>query len=98
MIQRPRNNPRNSSSLSPKKFKIQKSSSKVSAFVFWNKDGILLVDCLQKVATIMASFLKESCFLKTMLLLTHQNLADLHSEVLKHPAYSPDLASSAPLS
>jgi hypothetical protein len=25
---------------------------------------------------------------------THQKLADLHSEILKHPAYSPDLAPS----
>jgi hypothetical protein len=26
--------------------------------------------------------------------ITHQKLADLHSEVLKHSAYSPDLALS----
>jgi hypothetical protein len=26
--------------------------------------------------------------------ITHQKLADIHFEVLKHPAYSPDLASS----
>jgi hypothetical protein len=30
----------------PKKFKIQKSSSKVLVSVFWNIDGTLLVDYL----------------------------------------------------
>jgi hypothetical protein len=55
-IQRPKNNPRNADSGSPrsKKFKTQKSSSKVLVSVFWDKDGILLVDYLEKVATIMA--------------------------------------------
>jgi hypothetical protein len=33
----------------PKKFKAQKSSSKVLASVFWDKDGILLVDYLDKL-------------------------------------------------
>jgi hypothetical protein len=38
----------------PKKFKIEKSSSKVLASVFWDKDEILLVDYLEKGATITA--------------------------------------------
>jgi hypothetical protein len=40
----------------PKKFKSQKSSSKVLAFLFWDKDGILLVDYLEKGATITAKY------------------------------------------
>jgi hypothetical protein len=42
----PKNNPRNGDSgfLRPKKFKTQKSSSKVLVSVFWDKDGILFVD------------------------------------------------------
>jgi hypothetical protein len=81
---------RHSGSHPPRKFKTQKSSSKVLASVFWDKDAILLADCLQKGATftakhyvallgklkqqlslyVEASFWKESCFFKTMLLLT----------------------------
>jgi hypothetical protein len=43
---------RHSGSPSPKKFKTQKSSSEMLASVFWDKDGILLLDYLEKVATI----------------------------------------------
>jgi hypothetical protein len=58
LIQRPKNNPRNENSGSPcpKKFKIQKSSSKVLASVFWDKDGIFLVDYLKKGSTITAEY------------------------------------------
>jgi hypothetical protein len=38
----------------PKKFKTQKSSSLVPTCVFWDKDGILLIDYLEKGATITA--------------------------------------------
>jgi hypothetical protein len=61
---------RHSGSPHPKKFKTQKSSSKVLASVFWDKDRILLVDYLERGATIAASFRNEFCFFKTMLLLT----------------------------
>jgi hypothetical protein len=81
-------------SLRPKKFKTQNSSSKVLASVFWDKNGLLLVDYLENGATIMAKycvalidkqkqqlvskrrgkFRKESCFFKTMLLLTRRPL------------------------
>jgi hypothetical protein len=46
----PKNNPRNRHNgfLHPKKFKTQKSSSKVLASVLWDRDGILFVDCPQK--------------------------------------------------
>jgi hypothetical protein len=38
----------------PEEFKTQSSSSKVVASVFWDKCGILLVDCLEKDAVITA--------------------------------------------
>jgi hypothetical protein len=47
---------RHSGSPRPKKFKTQKSSSKVLASVFWNKDGILLLDYLEKDAAITAKY------------------------------------------
>jgi hypothetical protein len=56
IIQRPKNNTTNrySDSTSPKKFKAQKSSCKLLASVFLDKDGIFLVDYLEKGATITA--------------------------------------------
>jgi hypothetical protein len=57
-IQKPKNNPRNGDSgfPCPKTFKTQKSSSKEMASVFWDKNGILLVDHLKKSATITAKY------------------------------------------
>jgi hypothetical protein len=103
----------------PKKFKTPKSSSEVLAPVFWDIDGILRVDYLERGATIMAKYyialldkMKQQLvskhrgkLSKGILLhqdiaapyktaITRQKLADLHFEVLKHPACSPDLASS----
>jgi hypothetical protein len=40
----------------PKKFKTQNSSSKVLASVFWDNDGILLVDYLEKGANLTAKY------------------------------------------
>jgi hypothetical protein len=40
----------------PKKFKTQKSSSRVLASVFCDKDKILLLDCLEKGARMMAKY------------------------------------------
>jgi hypothetical protein len=39
-----------------KKFKTQKASSKVLASVFWDKNGILLVDYLEKGANITVKY------------------------------------------
>jgi hypothetical protein len=51
MIQKPKNSgDGDSGSAHPKKFK---TSRKVLAFLFWDKDGILLIDYLEKGATIM---------------------------------------------
>jgi hypothetical protein len=60
MIQRPKKSLRNGDSGSPrpKKFKSQKSLSKVLAFAFWDNGGILLVDYLEKCANITA----KHCF------------------------------------
>jgi hypothetical protein len=55
MIQRPKNNLRNVTQWFPASEKVQdKSSNMVLASVFWDKDGILLVDYLEKGATITA--------------------------------------------
>jgi histone-lysine N-methyltransferase SETMAR len=98
--------------------KTENSSSKVLASVFWKKNGFLLVDYLQKGATIMAKYyvellnkLKQQLvskrrgkLLKGILFLQHntaphkaimhKKLADFYFEVLKTPAYSPDLVPS----
>jgi hypothetical protein len=46
---------RQSGSPHPKKFKTQKSSKMLTS-VFWDRDGIFLVDCLEKDATITAKY------------------------------------------
>jgi len=40
----------------PKKFRIQKSSGKVLPSIFWDQDGILLIDYLPKGQTINAEY------------------------------------------
>ena len=39
-----------------KKFQVQKSAGKVLASMFWDQDGILLIDCLPKGQTINAEY------------------------------------------
>jgi hypothetical protein len=116
MIQRPKNNPRNGDTVVPhiQRSLRQKSSSKMLASIFWDKDGILLVPhrlpekgcnhrgkvlCMLHFSTnwssnwspnVKANFRKESLFLQDddaphKAAITHQKLADLHFEVLKHP-------------
>jgi len=51
---------RHSGSPCPKKINVQKSAGKVLASIFWNQDGILLIDCLPKNQTIKAEC--YSCF------------------------------------
>jgi hypothetical protein len=53
MIQRQKNNPRNGDTVVPR---VQRTSSDMLASVFWDKDGILLVDYLEKDATITAKY------------------------------------------
>jgi len=56
----------------PKKFRVQKSAGKVLASIFWDQDGILLIDYLPKGHTINVEYyssplvqlkdiLKEKC-------------------------------------
>ena len=45
---------RHSGSPRPKKFRVQKSAGKVLASIFWDQDGILLIDCLPTGQTINA--------------------------------------------
>ena len=45
---------RHSGSHRPKKFRVQKSAGKFLASIFWNQDGILLIDYLPKGRTINA--------------------------------------------
>ena len=40
----------------PKKFRLQKSAGKVLASIFWDQDGILLIDYLPKGQTINAEY------------------------------------------
>ena len=47
---------RHSSSPCPKKFRVQKSDGKVLASIFWDQDGILLIDYLPKGQTINAEY------------------------------------------
>ena len=47
---------RHSWSPRPKKFRVQKSAGKVLSSIFWDQDGILLIDYLQKGQTIKAEY------------------------------------------
>jgi len=47
---------RHSGSTRPKKLRVQKSAGKVLALIFWDQDGILLIDYLPKGQTINADY------------------------------------------
>ena len=47
---------RHSGSLRPKKFRVQKSARKVLASIFWDQDGVLLIDYLPKGQTVNAEY------------------------------------------
>jgi len=47
---------RHSGSPRPKKFRVQKSAGKVLAWIFWDQDGILLIEYLPKGQTINAEY------------------------------------------
>jgi len=40
----------------PKKFRVQKSAGKVLTLIFWDQDGILLIDYFPKGQTINAEY------------------------------------------
>ena len=41
---------------SPKKFRVKKSAGKVLTSIFWDQDGILLIDYLPKIQTINTEY------------------------------------------
>ena len=47
---------RHSGSPSPKKFRVQKSAGRVLVSIFWDRDGIRLIDYLSKDQTINAEY------------------------------------------
>jgi len=47
---------RHSGSLRPKKLRVQKSAGKFLASIFWDQDGILLINYLPKGQTINAEY------------------------------------------
>ena len=47
---------RHSGSPRPKEFRVQKSAGEVLASIFWDQDGILLIDYLPKGQTINAEY------------------------------------------
>ena len=47
---------RHNVSLRPKKFRVQKSAGKDLASIFWDQDGILIIDYLPKGQTINAEY------------------------------------------
>jgi len=76
----------------PKKFWVQKSAGKVLASIFWDQDGILLIDYLLKGQTINAEYyssllmqlkdiLKEKCHGKVT-----KRVLFLHNSALAHQA------------
>jgi len=81
---------RHSSSLHSKKFRVQKSTGKVLASIFWDQDGILLIDCLPNGQTINVEYyssllvqlkdiLKEKCHRKVT-----KGVLFLHNNALAH--------------
>jgi len=92
--------------LTPKRFRVQKSAGKFLALIFWDQDGILLIDYLPKGQTINAEYYSS------LLVQLKKNAAGSSPrgccscttiprptgysqlQCLDHPHYSPDLAPS----
>ena len=85
---------RHSGSPCPQKFWLQKSTGKVLDSIFWDQDGILLIDYLWKGQTINTEYylsllvqlkdiLKEKCSGKVT-----KGVLFLHGNALAHPPYS----------
>ena len=66
-----------------KKFRVQKSARKVLASIFWDQDGILLIDYLPKGQTINAEYFSSlMAQLKDILKIKRQHRAKVTNEVL----------------
>ena len=76
----------------PNKFKTQPSAGKVMATVFWDAQGIIMLDFLAKKSTITgayyANYYVHTC--KIAVDAVEQN----GYKLIPHPTYSPDLAPS----
>jgi len=64
----------------PKKFRMQKSAGKVLASIFWDQDGILLIDYFPKGQTINAEF--YSSLLVQWKDILKESVAEVHQGVL----------------
>ena len=71
---------RHSGSPRPKKFRVQKSAGKVLASIFWDQDGILLIDYFPKGQTINAEF--YSSLLVQWKDILKESVAEVHQGVL----------------
>ena len=90
----------------PKKFKTQPSVGKVMATVFWDAQGVLMLDFLAKKSTITGAYYgnlldllrilireKRRGKLSKGILLQQENAVERNGyELIPHPAYSPDFA------
>ena len=79
----------------PRRSKIQQWAGKVMASVFWDAHGILFTDYLEKGKTTNSDYYMALLDrLSAEITNTMVKLNDLSFELLPHPPYSPDLASS----
>jgi len=83
---------RHNGSPRPKKFRVQKFAGKVLASIFWDQDGILLIDYLPKGQTINAEYYSSLLVqLKDFLKEKHRGevtkgVLFLHDNASSHPA------------
>ena len=70
-----------SGSPQPKKFRVQKSTGKVLTSIFWDQDGILLIDYLPKGQTINTEYL-SSLLVQLKDILKKKKLREGHQGVL----------------
>ena len=75
-------------SAGPIKFKAERSAQKIMATVFWDKDGIILLDFLEGQKTITASYY-EKVLRKLMTVLAKKRRGKLHRQILFHHDNAP---------
>ncbi|GBP95891.1 Histone-lysine N-methyltransferase SETMAR [Eumeta japonica] len=89
----------------PKKFKVQKSASKLMATIFWDSEGVLLIEYLPKGTTMNGQYyanllaqareavVQDNASVHTARV-SRQALKDTGFSEIDHPPYSPGLAPS----
>jgi len=77
-----------SGSLRPKKIRVQKSAGKVLASIFWDQDGILLIDYLPKGQTINAEYYSS------LLVQLKEILKEKRRGTGRSPMCSPDICNT----